>query len=138
MATENIRDGKNSIVTGFVSCPIHVRSANLGTLTALVDLRTGRVDTFLGWAHHAWLALARTGSTTIAATAIDGASANQVIGLVRQLQADRLLDVSPKPRPWTVPGAPATIPSWGPRKCPLASLHPAALQSVPRSSLASR
>jgi hypothetical protein len=41
MATENTRDGKDNIVTGYVSCPIHVRSANLGTLTVLVDLHTG-------------------------------------------------------------------------------------------------
>jgi Transglutaminase-like superfamily len=111
-------------MTGFVSCPIHVRSANLGMLTALVDLRTGQVDTLLGWAHHAWLALARTGDTAIAATAIDGTSAHQAIGSVRQLQADRLLEISPQPRPWTVPRAPAAIPSWGTQEVPAGVVPP--------------
>lgn len=118
MAAENTRDGKGSIVTSYVSCPPHVRSANLGTLTALVDLRTGQVDTLLGWAHHVWSALARTGDSTIAATTIDGASADQVIELVRQLQADRLLDDSPEPRPWMVPEVPMTTPSWGTHEVP--------------------
>lgn len=111
-------------MTGYVSCPIHVRSANLGTLTVLVDLRTGQVDTLLGWAHHVWSALARTGDSTIAATAIDGASADQVIELVRQLHVDRLLDVSPEPRPWIVPEAPATMPSWGTREVSASILRP--------------
>lgn len=124
MATENTRDGKDNIVTGYVSCPIHVRSANLGTLTVLVDLRTAQVDTLLGWAHHVWSALARTGDSTIAATAIHGASTDQVIELVRQLQAERLLDASPEPRPWIVPEAPATMPSWGTHEVPAGILCP--------------
>jgi diamine N-acetyltransferase len=124
MATENTHDGKDNIMTGYVSCPIHVRSANLGTLTVLVDLRTGQVDTLLGWAHHVWSALARTGDSTIAATAIDGASADQVIELVRQLHVDRLLDVSPEPRPWMIPDAPATMPSWGTREVSAGILRP--------------
>ncbi len=118
MAAENTRDGKDSIVTGYVSCPVHVRSANLGMLTALIDLRTGRVETLLGWAHQVWSVLARAGDSTIATTAIDGASADHVIELVRQLQADRLLDASPDPRPWVVPEAPTTMPSWGTHEVP--------------------
>lgn len=118
MAAENTCNGKDSIVTSYVSCPPHVRSANLGTLTALVDLRTGQVDALLSWAHHVWSALARTGDSTIAATAIDGASADHVIELVRQLQADRLLDASPEPRPWMVPEVPVTTPSWGTHEVP--------------------
>ncbi|MGH3936543.1 MAG: lasso peptide biosynthesis B2 protein, partial [Pseudonocardiaceae bacterium] len=111
-------------MTGYVSCPSHVRSANLGTLTALVDLRTGRVDALLGWAHDMWSALARTGDSTSAATAVDGASADQVTELVRHLRADGLLDTSPIPRPWMVPEAPATTPSWGTHEVPAGTLRP--------------
>lgn len=111
-------------MTGYVSCPIHVRSVNLGTLTVLVDLHSGQVDTLLGWAHHVWSALARTGDSTIAATAIDGASADHVIELVRQLQADRLLHASLEPRSWIVPEAPATMPSWGTYEVPAGILCP--------------
>ena len=129
MATETTRDGKDSdrkdsIVTDYVSCPTHVRSANLGTLTALVDLRTGQVGALLGWAHHVWSALAQTGDSTIAATVIDGASADQVIELVRQLHADGLLDDSPEPQPWMVPEVPVTMPSWGTHEVPAGILRP--------------
>ncbi|MGH3814373.1 MAG: lasso peptide biosynthesis B2 protein [Pseudonocardiaceae bacterium] len=111
-------------MTGYVSCPIHVRSANLGTLTALVDLRTGRVEALLGSVHHLWSALARTGDSTSAAAAVDGASADQVTELVRQLRADGLLDASPIPQPWMVPEAPATMPSWGTHEVPAGILRP--------------
>lgn len=124
MAAENTRDGQDSIVTGYVSCPIHVRSVNLGTLTVLVDLRTGQVDTLLGWKHHVWSALARTGDSTIAATTVDGASADHVIELVRQLQVERLLHAAPESRPWMVPEAPATVPSWGTHEVPAGVVHP--------------
>jgi hypothetical protein len=47
-------------VTGFLSCPGHVRSANLGQATVILDCCTGRVNVLLGSAHRLWLALART------------------------------------------------------------------------------
>jgi hypothetical protein len=139
MATQHTLDGKDSIMTRYVSCPTHVRSANLGRLTVVLNLRTGQVETFMGWAHHVWSALARTGDSMIAATAIDGASADQVIELVRQLQVDRILDASPQPRPWIVPEAPATMPSWGTHEeCQPASFGQAAPPSAPQSLPASR
>lgn len=105
-------------MSGYVSCPVHVRSANLGTLTVLIDLRTGQVDTLLGWAHHVWSTLAQTGDSTITANAIDGTHADQVLQLVRQLKAARLLDSSLEPQPWTVPETPMTMPSWGTHEVP--------------------
>ncbi|MGH3851963.1 MAG: lasso peptide biosynthesis B2 protein [Pseudonocardiaceae bacterium] len=111
-------------MTGYVSCPLHIRSANLGTLTALVDLRTGRVDTLLGWAHHTWSVLARTGVIALAATSVEEASADDVTALVGQLRADRFLDSSREPRPWMVPEVPATMPSWGTQEVPAGILRP--------------
>lgn len=103
---------KNSIVTRFVSCPAHVRSADLGPVTVLVDLHTGRVDTLLGWAGATWVALAQTGDSSSVSAAV-GVPDNQVSELVRQLRADGFLTDTHTPRPWRVPATAPTTPSWG-------------------------
>jgi hypothetical protein len=105
-------------VNRFVSCPHHVRSAELGTLTVLVDTRTGRVETLLGWAHHAWLELASTGDPGAAANAVKDASPARVNELVRALAADRLVVLRSTSRPWTVVQTVVTQPSWGTQEVP--------------------
>lgn len=99
-------------MTRFVSCPAHIRSADLGSVTLLVDLHAGRVDTLLGWAHEAWVALARTGDSSSVPDAL-GVPAEQVSELVQQLRTDGFLTDARAPRPWPVPKATPTAPSWG-------------------------
>lgn len=97
-------------MTRFVTCPEHVRSADLGTATVLINLRTGRVETLLGWGHHAWRALALTGDR---ATAVIGVPTEQLAKLVDQLVGDGVLTPVARPCPWPVLVAPTTSPSWG-------------------------
>ncbi len=123
MAVGRYDDSKDSIVTRFVSCPAHVRSADLGSAVALVDLRNGRVDTLLGWARDAWAALARTGNPS-AASSVISIPVGQVIELVRQLRTDGYLAYAESPRPWTVPAAEPTAPSWGTSELPAALTTP--------------
>jgi hypothetical protein len=80
-------------------------------VAVLVDLRTGRVDTLLGWTRDAWVALARTGDSSVPAAV--GVPAEQVDELVRQLSADGFLTGARTPRPWSVPKTTPTAPSWG-------------------------
>ncbi|MGH3978675.1 MAG: lasso peptide biosynthesis B2 protein [Pseudonocardiaceae bacterium] len=99
-------------MTCFLTCPPHVRSAHVGEAIVLVDSRTARVDTLLGYAHHLWLALARTGDVQAAAhaTGIDSKRADH---LAQQLRADGLLEATPAPRPWEVAHGAVTTSSWG-------------------------
>lgn len=120
MAAEH-GDEENGVVTGFVACPVHLRSADLGTCTVLVDVRTGRVEILQGWAHQVWTALARTGDPH---AAVEGARAEQVDELVRRLHADGLLNIVAHPRPWPVPAAVATRPSWGTQEVPAGVVPP--------------
>lgn len=106
----------------FVACPSRIRVADLSTLTVLVDLRTGRVESLLGWTHHAWRALARGGDLQ-AAVDSGAASSARMAELVRVLVADGLLEIAPVPRPWAAVAPPTTQPSWGTHEVP-ASLAP--------------
>lgn len=99
-------------MTRFVSCPTHVQSADLGSVTVLINLHTGRVDTLLGWTGATWIALAQTGDSSSAPAAV-GVPDDQVRELVRQLHADGFLTGTRTPRPWTVPATAPTTPSWG-------------------------
>lgn len=108
-------------MTGFVSCPVYLRSADLGTCAVLVDVRTGRVETLLGWAHQVWTALARTGDP---GATVEGVCAEQVDDLVRRLHADGLLNMVAQPRPWPVPTAVSTRPSWGTQEVPAGVVPP--------------
>ncbi|MGH3549269.1 MAG: hypothetical protein ACRDQU_14395, partial [Pseudonocardiaceae bacterium] len=106
-------------MTGFVSCPPHVRSADLGTATVLISLRTGRVDALLGWGHRAWRELARTGNSRTVAHTL-GVPAGQASALVDQLLTDGFLAYAQTPCPWPIPGAPPTTSSWGTSEVPAA------------------
>lgn len=99
-------------MTRFVSCPAHVRSAHLGSVTVLVDLHTGRVDTLLGWTSDAWAVLARTGDSNSVPVAV-GVPADQASELVQQLRTDDFLTDARAPHPWPVPKTVPTAPSWG-------------------------
>lgn len=112
MATDSCVNGKPGVVTRFVSCPARVRSADLGSVTVLVDLHTGRVEALRGWAGDAWITLARAGDSSSVSAAV-GVSAAQVNELVRQLRTDGFLTAASIPRPWTVLMAVPTAPSWG-------------------------
>jgi hypothetical protein len=112
-------------MTRFVACSAHVRSADLGTAVVLVHLRTGRVDTLLGWASRTWRDLARTGDSATAAAATS-VPADQVAALVDQLISDGVLTTAERPCPWPVPVAPTTAPSWGTAEVPAAISPPRA------------
>lgn len=103
----------------FVACPAHIRSADLGTATVLINVRTGRVDILLGWAHRVWRELARTGASTTVASALR-VPTDRVAGLVAQLIADGVLTPATRPCPWPLPVTPATVPSWGTTEVPAA------------------
>lgn len=91
---------------------LHVRSAHFGQTTVIVDASTGRVDTLLGFAHHLWLALARTGDLVTAALAV-GIETQQADHLVQGLCADGLLETSAAPCPWEVSCGAISVASWG-------------------------
>lgn len=99
-------------MTSHLTCPTDVRSAHLGRATVIVDANTGRIDTLLGFAHHLWLALARTGDLSTAALAA-GVDAQQADRLVQQLCADGLLETRAVPCPWEVPCGAVSVASWG-------------------------
>jgi hypothetical protein len=115
----------------FVTCPPHVRSADLGTVTVLVNVRTGRVDTLLGWAHRTWRELARTGDRREAACVVD-VPIEQFHALVNRLLSDGSLATAAQPCPWSVPRAPASVPSWGTCEVPAAigSSRPTGLTAI--------
>ncbi|MGH4021348.1 MAG: hypothetical protein ACRDT0_19390 [Pseudonocardiaceae bacterium] len=58
-----------------------------------VDSRTARVDTLLGYAHHLWLALARTGDVHVAAhaTGVDRTNLPTTIAVPRTVAEFELL-----------------------------------------------
>lgn len=118
----------------FVSCPAHVRSADLGTAAVLINLRTGRVDTLLGWAHHTWRELARHADRDVAAAAV-GVPVEQADELVDQLIANGVLTDSARPCPWSLPVAPVTAASWGTNEVP-AAISPPRSTSVAATVLA--
>jgi hypothetical protein len=103
-------------VTRFITCPQHIRSADLGQAIVILDSRTGRVETLLGAARYLWLALARTGDVQAAqAAGIDAKQADQLTG---RLLADELLTTATLARSWQVPRAAVTAPSWGTQEVP--------------------
>lgn len=108
-------------MSAFVTRPSHIHTADLGTLTALIDTRTGRVETLLGWTHHAWRALARTGDPAAVGETLDSA---QVVELVRRLVADGLLELAPQPQPWSDVTVTATQSSWGTHEVPASTALP--------------
>lgn len=97
-------------MTDFVTCSGHVQSADLGSAVVLLDRRTGRVETLLGWARLTWLSLARTAD----AAALTGRQHD----LVRRLVADQVLLLAPAPRPWAVLTGASTQASWGTQEVP--------------------
>lgn len=118
-------------VTGFLSCPGHVRSANLGQATVILDCCTGRVNVLLGSAHRLWLALARTCHLQRAAGTA-GVNPERANEFVQRLHADGLLETALTPRRWTVARIAVTTSSWGTQEVP-AGLPPS--RPLPRGHL---
>lgn len=111
----------------YVACPDHVRCADLGSATVLVDLRTGRVEVLLGWAHQLCLALARAPGDAAALTQPMGVSRMCTWALIRKLCEAELLTEASAPRPWPVAVAPRTRSSWGTQEVSAAVYPPARL-----------
>jgi hypothetical protein len=99
-------------MTIYVSCPPHVHSVNIGPAAVVLDTHSGQLETLLGHMHETWVDLARTGDVAITAAAVGGADGDTA-ELVRRLTSRGLLRRASRPRPWTVPQAAPTAPSWG-------------------------
>ncbi|APU15584.1 lasso peptide biosynthesis B2 protein [Actinoalloteichus fjordicus] len=96
--------------TQHITVPDHVRAADVGPATVIVNYRTGNVEILIGPAARWWAELAITGNPD-APGALDAASARTLLG---QLGAAGLIVPTRRPRPWSPPVAgPPWVPSWG-------------------------
>ncbi len=101
-----------------VTASAWIRAVDLDTITVLLDVRHGRVETLLGDARRVWECLAVTGDMLGAADAAS-VPVDRVEELVGYLTSRGLLTWTDSPRPWPapVPGRPVRS-SWGTREVP--------------------
>jgi Transglutaminase-like superfamily len=113
------RHPRRGSVTGFLTCSEHVRSANLGHATMILDCCTGQVNVLLGSTHQLWLALAHTCDVQAAAYTA-GVHPERANELVQRLRTDGLLEVTVTSRQWPVTRVAVTAASWGTQEVPAA------------------
>jgi hypothetical protein len=106
-------------VTRHLSCAKNIRTVNVGSATVVLDLRSGRVDMLLEWAHEIWNKCAATGSIP-ETWPPDDAGTTREVRLVHRLEQRGWLRAVAHPQPWKVPKVTPTVPSWGTNEMPAA------------------
>jgi hypothetical protein len=117
-----------------LTCPGHIRVADVGSAIVVVDIRTGAVDVILGWGRVLWLELAG-GAPSETPGGWPGVDLADIDSLIRQwCSAGLLVEAEGSPN-WKIAKTPPTLPSWGTQEVP-AALPSRLRLSVPDALLA--